>query len=364
MAKLRCIESFKASRDGKRVSEIIDDGGIVACAAPSGYLLLCKASCYESVRKIENWHGHKNMLCFCVPELKDAWKLWKDTPDKNEINDFLSCLCLDYVITIFAAGTASEFEANNFGAKAAVWISQRGTVNSVLRSLSCTVMGAFINYDSEALEKNQIEVASGCDIFIGSNNTFYNQEKLIVDLSSHDWRIIQRGLYSLSELKSFTERRWILSGDSPGINKFNRLSLTNVVLCIGDEERISRRLCHFYENLRNSKEVVFFINSKCVHDALHELNSLEEKKELINEVFPLFDNNRINDKEYLQNRRRELIDKLTYYRCNDETSTIYVEAVKEEIGGDFLEKIKNCAGQIVYLDGSDRWRDTSSAVDA
>ena len=360
MAKLRCIESFKSSRDGKRVCEVIDEGGIVACAAPSGCLLLCKADNYESVRKIENWHGRKNMLCFCVPELKDAWKLWKETPEKSEISDFLSCLYLDYVITIFTAGSASEYKTNNCGAKAAVWVGQKGTINSVLRSLPCQVMGAFINFDNDAGEKNLAAAASGCDLFICSNNTFYSQEKLIIDLSSHDWRIIQRGLYSLSELKKFTKRRWILSGDLPETNKFNRLSLTNVVLCVGDEERISRRLCHFYENLRNSKEVVFFLNSECVHKALHELSASEERGDGINEVYPLFDSNRVDDKEYLQKRRHELIDKLMFYRCNDETTTIYIEAVEEEIGGDFLEKVQNCVGQILYLDGLDRWREDSS----
>ncbi len=357
---MRCIESFKVSRDGKKVGEVIENGGIIACVVSSGCLLLCKADCREAVQKIENWHGRKNMLCFCVHELKEAWQIWKDTPNKAEINDFLSYLYLESVIVILTADSTPEHGLENYGSKAAVWIGQRGTVNSVLRSLRCRVAGCFISSEGEKNENSLEEAVSGCDLFIGNNSQICNQEKLVVDLSSHDWRIIQRGIYSLSELKNYTKRKWILSGDSPRSNKFNRLSLTSVVLCVGDGERISRRFCHFYEDVRNSKEVVFFINSESVHKALHELSDSLNPNEPVSEVYPLFDSAFVKDKEYMQKRNRELIEKLTYFRCNDETNTIYIEAVEEEIGGDFLEKVRKIAGQVIYLDGSGRWEGDSA----
>ncbi len=358
---MRCIESFKASRDGKRVGEVIDNGGVVACAVSSGCLLLCKADCREAVQKIENWHGRKNMLCFCVPELKEAWQIWKETPDKNEINDFLSYLYLDYVVTILTAAP-SVYKTDHLGVKAAVWVGQRGTVNSVLRSLCRRMIGSFIVPDNEKNESSMAEATSGCDLLLGAAGSapLRHQEMLTVDLSAHDWRIIQRGIYSLSELKGYTERRWILSGDSPRSNKFNRLSLTNVVLCVGDEERISRRFCHFYENVRTSKDVVFFVSSECVHKSLHDLSALNEQSDDIREIYPLFDSRYVKDKEYLQKRSRELIEKLTYFRCNDETNTIYIEAVDEEIGGDFLAKVRKIAGQVVYLDSLEHWEGGTS----
>lgn len=352
---MRCIESFKASRDGKRVGEIVENGGVVACSVSSGCLLLCRADCCEAVQKIENWHGIKNRLCFCVPELKEAWQIWKETASKNEINDFLSYLHLEHVITILTTNETFTYRLGNLGDKAAVWIGQKETVNSVLRSLHRCIAGRFIALDGDKSKNNLEEVLSGCDLFIGSNNQSYDQEKLIIDLSSYDWRIIQRGIYSLAELKSYTQRNWILSEDSLRSNKFNRLSLTNVVLCVGDEEKISRRFCHFYEDVRNSKEAVFFVNSESVHRALHELNDSVDPTDSVSEVYPLFDAFLIKDKEYLQKRSRELLEKLTYFRCNDETNTVYIEAVEEEIGGDFLEKVRKIAGQVVYFDGSGRW---------
>ncbi len=352
---MRYIESFKASRDGKRVGEILENGGIVACAAASGCLLLCKADCSEALQKIANWHGCKRRLCFCVPELKEAWQIWQETPDKSEINDFLSYLHLEYVITLFTANTALEYNLDSYSAKAAVWIGQRGAVNSLLRSLRFRLAGCFVDSEGDKNENSLEEAASGCDLLIGTNSQFSNQEKLIIDLSSPDWRIMQRGLYSLAELKSYTQRRWLLSGNSPRSNKFNRLSLTNVVLCVGDQERISRRFCHFYEDGRTSKEAVFFVNSECVHKALHELSASLEIADSVNEVYPLFDGALIKDKEYLQKRSGELLEKLTYFRCHEETNTIYIEAVDEKIGGDFLEKVRKIAGQVIYLDNSGRW---------
>lgn len=357
---MRCIDSFKVSRDGKRVGEVIENGGVIACAVATGCLLLCKADCHEAVQKIANWHGRKNMVCFCVPELKEAWQIWKDRENKAEINDFLSYLYLESVIVVLTASDALEERLGNYGAKAAVWIGQRGTVNSVLRSLRCRVAGCFISSEGEKNETSLEEAVSGCDLLIGGNSQICYQEKLIVDLSSHDWRIIQRGIYSLSELKNYTKRKLVLSGDSPRSNKFNRLSLTSVVLCVGDGERISRRFCHFYEDVRTSKEAVFFVNSESVHKALHEFCESLESNEPVSEVYPLFDNALIKDKEYLQKRNRELVEKLTYFRCNDETNTIYIEAVDEEIGGDFLEKVRKIAGQTIYLDSSERWEGDSA----
>ncbi len=357
---MRCIESFKVSRDGKRVGEVIENGGIVACAVPSGCLLLCRADCREAVQKIENWHNLKDKLCFCVPELKEAWQIWKETASKNEINDFLSYLHLEHVIIVSTVADTFAYHLGNYGDKAAVWIGQKGTINSVLRSLRRCLAGRFINLDDETNGNNFEEALAGCDLFIGNSNQSYYQEKLIIDLSSYDWRIIQRGIYSLAELKSYTKRNWLLSGDSLRSNKFNRLSLTNVVLCVGDEEKISRRFCHFYEDVRNSKEAVFFVNSESVHKALHEFNVALDPSDSISEVYPLFDASLVKSKEYLQKRSRELLEKLNYFRCNDETNTIYIEAVDEEIGGDFLEKVKKIAGQVMYLDGSGRWESDSA----
>ncbi|MGM9999245.1 MAG: hypothetical protein ACI38Q_07670 [Candidatus Bruticola sp.] len=369
MSELRWIENFKSSRDSKKLNEVIEGGGIVACVFQAGCLLLCRADRQDVVTKLAEWHGKKRVIHFCAAELKEAWQIWKDNSDKADINNFLSYLYLDLTVLICTAAPSTEEWMRIGSAKAAVWIGQRGTVNSILRSVKRRLAGTFLKLDEEGREGRLLEgqflvdivkaETAGCDLIIGSslNGPVFSQEKFIADLSSADWRVIQRGIYSLRELKSYTKRRWILSGEFLSTNKFNRLSLTNVVLCLGKSERLSSRISHLYENLRNPKEIVFFISSECVHEALHETTSLSGYEDEFNEIYPLFDVKRLHEEEYLDQRRQYLSEQLKAYRLNEDITTVCVEINDEKLGGSFLEQVQNCADRVVRFDVPEHWED-------
>ncbi|MGM9991633.1 MAG: hypothetical protein ACI376_02115 [Candidatus Bruticola sp.] len=356
---MRWIENFKSSRDSKKVNEVIENGGIVACVFQAGCLLLCRADFRDSVKKLANWHGQKRIIYFCAAELKDIWQIWKDSPDKTDINNFLSYLYLDLSILISTASPAVEEWMRIGSAKAAVWICQRGTINSILRSVNRRLAGTFLSLYEEGRERKLLEgrylldrieaEAAECDIAVESNLTgpIFNQEKFIADFSAVDWRVIQRGIYSLNELKGYTNRHWILSSEVLSTNKFNRLSLTNVILCLGKSERAASYIRHLCENLRNPKEIIFFISSACVHEALHEAVFLSSYEDELNEIYPLFEIERCQDKKYLEQRRQDLLKQLKDYRLNEDITTICVEINDEKLGGSFLEQVQNCAEQVV-----------------
>ena len=349
------IDDFRATRDRKNINKILDDGGVVACACEIGCLLLAAADNAEALQRLRNWHKAegRRMLFRCVPDLRKAWPIWKeDAVKQDELSQFLSHIYLNLLIV---GNLAEDKFPDDTNSKVYVWVGERGLVNGVLRSVNRPLAGVVVRISELRDEDRKLNteaklkiLAQGADLIVGTRDEWAPQEESILDVSCSDWRIIKLGAYSFSELSGYTKRRFLLSGGTPKIGRHSSFSAASVVVYLGDAERISRRLHHICENLRNPREAAFFIDSSCLHNMLSEFKGAGEN-DRFREIYPLFEAERKTEANYFEQRNKFLIEKLREFRADEEVISIYVEFSEAVLAGEFAEYARRLAVQVISL---------------
>lgn len=336
---------------------VVESGGVAAAACSIGWVVAGRADSEQVLECLHSWQGRERELMLCLPEADSVWQWWDRSVCTKSLRSFMSFICLDLGVFVAPASGKAASLLRLKTRKLPVWICSSGCFHHLFSSCRHVLAGIVVPrrhfsvecFNSARSAEYAAALKSGCpgtDVIAAADDEKIPHQPFIIDVSSFDWRVLQLGVYTFSELCCFSGKRLILSGDVPVCFSSRHLISAGIVVYKGTAERISRRILQVLENNGKMTGAVLFASSRTVFDNMSKF--LKDGGCGDVRIIRM-------DEEALKTSgftSRQLIDLFENVRFEENMSTIAVEFSEDEALAEFMEHISRTAHQTVNLDYS------------
>lgn len=360
---LRCGERGFQGAEKRIFLDTLERGRLVACTTRLGYVLWASSESPAAVASLYALRQRLSVsrrLSLCVSTLEEAKRWWPERLQGAQLEDLLQSLFLNLVV--FVAPPRRPLSPHLWppASKLSVWIGQRGLAHLALQAAGHPLLGLFlppqVEWEGEKVPVSELltkRLHSEIGLVLSEVELEGAQaEPLVIDIGSHVWRILILGAYSMRELRSFIKRPLILSSDATKSLRERNLFEANIILYLGQVERIARRWRAICEHGRNLQELVFFLHSPALYRVLAEWNEGREEGSKARLYYPLAlpgaepSPHSLSAEETLR-----LIERL---RFEEDTSRILIEGWHGEEEPQFYKVLDPIIKETVSLD-SQNW---------
>lgn len=176
---------------------------------------------------------------------------------------------------LFVQAVAKEGGAVDLGGvwsrKIPLWMPYSGLSSTLLKICEFPLAAGQFRWEKglfpPARERIIDSVGSHLEIVLEGRERPGRRVPSLLDVSCHDWRMVQRGGVSAKQLSEISSRPILLSCEAKDAFIGVRSNIVRLIVFEGESERVVRRMRAFVEGLESGVSVHYYLHSDCAQSA-------------------------------------------------------------------------------------------------